>query len=219
MEINQIPLFRKLDRRLLKLNELIFGRCMPKLKRIKQTTSSYCGPAVLVSLFSFLGVKASQTGIVRSLRAENKIKDSGLTIKDLAKGARIVGKKEYTFWKKEGSTIGDLDKIVNKYKFPVGVEWQGVFYEDEEGDNGHYCIVTEVNRSRGYLKLSDPYKKFAGVDRKFKILDFEKRWWDSNEVSIPYSKIKKLVYDRKLMFLITSKKATFPRSLGMIRVN
>ena len=57
--------------------------------------------------------------------------------------------------------------------------------------------------------LADPYKKFAGLDRKFRIPDFEKRWWDENG----------LVYDRKLMFLITSKKEEFPRSLGMIRVN
>jgi len=57
--------------------------------------------------------------------------------------------------------------------------------------------------------LADPYKKFAGLDRKFRIRDFAKRWWDENG----------LVYDRKLMFLITSKKEEFPRSLGMIRVN
>ena len=219
MEINYIPLFRKLDRYILRLEEAFRGRPFPHLKRIKQKTSSYCGPSVLVSLFSFLGVRTSQGRIVRSLRAENKIKDTGLVIKDLARAVRIVGKARFTFWKKEDATIGDLDRIVNKYKFPVGVEWQGVFYEDEEGDNGHYCIITEVNKAKGYLKLSDPYKRFTGLDRKFRISDFEKRWWDSNEVNIPYSKIKKLVYDRKLMFLITSKKEIFPRSLGMVRVN
>ncbi len=203
----------------MKLETGIRGVAFPSLKRVKQITSSHCGPATLVSLFSFLGIRISQGRIVKSLRAENKIKDTGLVIKDLARAARIVGKGQFTFWKKQNATIGDLDKIVNKYKFPVGVEWQGVFYEDEEGDNGHYCVITEVNKAKGYVKLSDPYKKFVGLDRKFRISDFEKRWWDSNEVAIPYSKIKKLVYDRKLMFLITSKKETFPRSLGMIRIN
>ena len=219
MEINYIPLFRNLDRYILRLEEAFKGKAFPSLKRVKQVTSSHCGPAALVSLFSFLGVRTSQGRIVRSLRAENKIMDSGFVIKDLARGVRIVGKGKFTFWKKEGATVGDLDKIVNKYKFPVGVEWQGVFYEDEEGDNGHYGIITEVDKVKGYLKLADPYKKFAGLDRKFRSADFEKRWWDSNEVAIPYSKIKKLVYDRKLMFLITSKKETFPRRFGMIRVN
>lgn len=208
MEINHISFLRNLDRLVLRLETRIRGVAFPGLKRVKQLTSAHCGPATLVSLFSFLGVRTSQRRIVRSLRAENKIKDAGLVIKDLARAARIVGKGKFTFWKKEGAGIGDLDKIVNKYKFPVGVEWQGVFYEDEEGDNGHYCVITEVNKSKGYLKLSDPYKKFAGLDRKFKISDFEKRWWDENG----------LVYDRKLMFLITSKKETFPRCLGMVRV-
>lgn len=219
MEINHISFLRNLDRLVLRLETRLKGASFPGLKRVKQITSSHCGPATLVSLFSFLGVRTSQARIVRSLRAENKIKDTGLVIKDLARATRIVGKGEFTFWKKENATVGDLDKIINKYKFPVGVEWQGVFYEDEEGDNGHYCIITEVNKAKGFLKLADPYKRFAGLDRKFKISDFEKRWWDSNEVAIPYSKIKKLEYDRKLMFLITSRKETFPRSLGAIRVN
>lgn len=219
MEINHTPFLRNLDRLVLRLSEAVKGRTFPSLKRVKQITSAHCGPAALVSLFSFLGVRTSQGRIVRSLRAENKIKDSGLVIRDLARAVRIVGKGEFTFWKKEDATIGDLDRIVNKYKVPVGIEWQGVFYEDEEGDNGHYCIITEISKAKGYLKLADPYRRFAGLDRKFRISDFEKRWWDSNEVAIPYSKIKKLVYDRKLMFLITPKKEEFPRRLGMIRVN
>jgi len=209
MEITYIPFLRKLDRYLLRLEEAFKGRAFPSLKRVKQITSSHCGPAVLVSLFSFLGVRTSQGRIVKSLRAENKIVDTGLVIKDLSRGVRIVGKGQFTFWKKEGATIGDLDKIVNKYKVPVGIEWQGVFYEDEEGDNGHYSVVTEIEKEKGYLRLFDPYKKFAELDRKFKISDFEKRWWDVNG----------LEYEKKLMFVITSKKETFPRRLGMIRVN
>lgn len=218
MEINHIRPLRKLDRQILRLAELIKGRAFPNLKRVKQISASHCGPAVMVSLFSFLGVKTSQARIVRTLRAENKIKDAGLNIKDLARVVRIIGKGKLVFWKKVNATIGDVARLVNKYKVPVGIEWQGVFYEDEEGDNGHYGVVTEVSRKRGYLRLSDPYKTFAYLDRKFRISDFEARWWDTNEVNIPYSKIKKLVYDKKLMFLITDKKEEFPRKLGMIRV-
>lgn len=209
MEINYIPTLRKIGRCILKLEARLRGVPFPTLKRVKQVTSAHCGPAVLVSLFSFLGVRTSQARIVRSLRAENKIKENGLVIKDLARAVRIIGKGQFTFWKKEGATIGDLKTTINKYQFPVGVDWQGVFYEDEEGDNGHYSIVTEVNKNKGYLKLSDPYKRFWGLDRKFKITDFEKRWWDVNG----------LIYDKKLMFLITSKKETFPKYLGMVRVN
>jgi len=209
MEITYIRILRRFDRFILRLSETVSGKAFPSLKRVKQATSSHCGPAVLVSLFSFLGVRTSQGRIVKSLRAENKIVDTGLVIKDLSRGVRIVGKGQFTFWKKEGATIGDLDKIINKYKVPVGIEWQGVFYEDEEGDNGHYSVVTEIEKEKGYLRLFDPYKKFAELDRKFKISDFEKRWWDVNG----------LEYEKKLMFVITSKKETFPRRLGMIRVN
>ncbi len=209
MEINHISFLRNLDRFVLRLETSLKGVAFPTLKRVKQITSAHCGPATLVSLFSFLGVRTSQGRIVASLRVKNKIKDTGLTVKDLARGVRIVGKGQFTFWKKQNATIGDLDKIVNKYKFPAGVEWQGVFYEDEEGGNGHYGIITEVNKAKGFLKLADPYKKFAGLDRKFRLSDFEKRWWDENG----------LIYDQKLMFVITSKKETFPRNLGMIRVN
>ena len=219
MEINHIRILRSLDRSILRLETSLKGRIFPSLKRIKQITSSHCGPAVIVSLFSFLGVKTSQARIVRLLRAENKIKHSGLSVKDLAKAVRVIGKKEFTFWKKANASTYDLSLLVNKYKVPVGVEWQGVFYEDEEGDNGHYGVVTQVNRKKGYLKISDPYKTFAGLDRKFRISDFENRWWDTNEIPIPGSKIKKAVYDRKMMFLITSKKDEFPKRLGMTRVS
>jgi predicted double-glycine peptidase len=219
MEINHIPILRAIGRHILRLEARLRGVPFPTLKRVRQITSSHCGSAVLVSLFSFLGVKTYQTRIVRSLRAENKIKENGLVVKDLARAVKIIGKNKFTFWKKEGATIGDLNTIVNKHKFPVGVEWQGVFYEDEEGDNGHYSIVTEINKNKGYLKLSDPYKRFWGLDRKFKILDFEKRWWDSNEVVIPGTKRKRITYDSKMMFVVTSKKESFPRRLGMIRVN
>lgn len=219
MEINHIKVLRRLDRSILRLETALKGRVFPSLRRVKQITSSHCGPAVIVSLFSFLGIKTSQARIVRILRAKNRIKIAGLNIKDLAKAVRVIGNREFAFWKKEGATIGDLSLLVNKYKVPVGIEWQGVFYEEEEGDNGHYGVVTQVNKKKGYIKIADPYKTFAELDRKFKISDFENRWWDTNEIAIPGSKLRKAVYDRKLMFLITSRKENFPKRLGMTRVN
>jgi len=65
--------------------------------------------------------------------------------------------------------------------------------------------------------LADPYKKFAGLDRKFRIRDFAKRWWDVNEVTIPGTKRKNIRYDRKMLFVVTPKKALFPKKLGMVR--
>jgi len=116
---------------------------------------------------------------------------------------------------KTGGRISDLETIINKYKFPVGVEWQGVFYEDEDEDNGHYGIITVVDKKVGYLRMADSFSKFAGVDRRFRIKDFEKRWWDQNEVKIAGTSRKRVLIDRKMMFVITPKNASWPKKLGM----
>ncbi len=212
METNKDSVIRKIKIRGLGLRDRILGRSFPGMKRVKQISVSHCGPAVLSSLFSFLGVSVSQRKITNSLRAKNKIKMYGLGIHEMGKAAKVYGQKgKFIFWKKSKATINDIDKIVNKYKFPVAVEWQGVFYEDEDEDNGHYSIVTEINKEKGYLRLADPYHKFVGVDRKFKIEFFVKRWWDTNMVS------GREIYDKRMMFVITPKAVDFPKKLHMIK--
>jgi ABC-type bacteriocin/lantibiotic exporter with double-glycine peptidase domain len=209
MVLEKNPKTRRLAKRLLELEDKTVGKPFPKMKRVKQATSSHCGPAVIETLFSFLGLKVTQVSVVRSIRADKKIKKIGLNVDDLGMAVRKLGKGKFTFWKKTGSTINNLSLLVNKYQYPVGVEWQGVFYEYADGDNGHYCVVTRVNKEGGYLRLADPFSKFVGVDRKFTLKDFQKRWWDVNIVG------KKTVKDRKMMFIITPKSVTWPKKLGM----
>jgi predicted double-glycine peptidase len=212
MVLEKNPKTRPLVKRLLRLEDRISGLAFPKMKRVKQITNSHCGPAVLVALYSNLGVKASQKGIVASLRATQKIKKFGLSPKDLARASRIVGKGAFSFWRKANGKISDLDAVVNKYKYPVAVEWQGVFYEEEDEDNGHYCVITRVDKKAGTLRLADPYSHFAGVDRKFEIKVFQGRWWDKNEIK------GRTLVDRRVMFLITPKGESWPKKLGMTRV-
>ena len=209
MVLEKNPKTRTLARRLLELEDGLIGRPFPKMKRARQITFSHCGPAVIEDLFSFLGVKVSQTAIVRSLRADKKIKRIGVDVNDLGTAVRKLGKGKFVFWKKAGSTINTLALIVNKYQYPVGVEWQGVFYEYADGDNGHYCVVTRVNKEGGYLRLADPFFKFVGVDRKFSLKDFQKRWWDVNVVG------KRTVTDKKMLFIITPIGTAWPKKLGM----
>jgi len=166
---------------------------------------------ILASLFSVFDVSVSQKGITASLRAKNKIKEFGLNVNDITRASKIIGKGNFSFWVKSNGRISDLDTIVNNYKSPVAVEWQGVFYEDEDEDNGHYCIITKIDKKSGVLRLSDPYADFAGVDRKFKISEFKSRWWDENVI-----RGRNLV-DNKVMFLITPKGETWPKKLGMVR--
>lgn len=203
---------RKMFQRLLRLEDKVAGKPFPTMKRVKQITANHCGPAVLLELFSFLDKKISQTSVVKSIRGENKIKQYGFNITDLAKATKILGKHELSFWRKHKSTINDVTKILKKYNYPVGVEWQGVFYEDEDEDNGHYAVITKIDKLTGYLRLHDSYMSFAGVDRKIEISKFLKRWWDVNHVK------GRNIYDKRTMFVVTPKQESWPKEIGMMRI-
>lgn len=209
MHLEKNPRTRHIARKLLSLRDRITGVAFPQMARISQASSSHCGPAVLASLYSFLGVKVSQRSIVASLRAQNKIKSLGLNMHDMERASKIIGKGAFSFWRKSNARVSDLDLAINKYKSPVGVEWQGVFYEDEDEDNGHYSIVTKIDKNKGYLRMADPYYKFAGIDRKFDIKEFESRWWDENIIK------GRNLHDKRVMFVITSKSDSWPKKLGM----
>lgn len=209
MILEKHPKTRSLARKILSLTDKILGTAFPEMERISQASSSHCGPAVLASIYSFFGVKVSQRSIVASLRAQNKIKTFGFNMHDMEKAAKIVSKGKFNFWHKTNAKVSDLDLAINKYKSPVGVEWQGVFYEDEDEDNGHFSIITKIEKSKGYLRMADPYYKFAGVDRKFRIKEFEKRWWDENIIK------GRNLHDKRVMFVITPKGVMWPKKLGM----
>lgn len=209
MVLEKHPKTRHIARKILSLADKITGTAFPELARISQASASHCGPAVLASLYSFLGVKISQRSIVVSLRAQNKIKSLGLNMHDMERASKIIGKSAFSFWRKTNAKISDLDLAVNKYKCPVGVEWQGVFYEDEDEDNGHFSIITKIDKKRDFLRIADPYYKYAGVDRKFKIKEFEIRWWDENIIK------GRNLHDKRVMFVITPKSDSWPKKLGM----
>lgn len=212
MELERNIVTRKLFRRLLKLGDKLAGISFPQLRRVKQITSYHCGPAVLEALFSYLGYKISQRSVVRTLRAQKRIRRRGILVAEMGKAVKTLGKGKYQFWRKTGGKISDLVAILEKYKYPVGVEWQGVFYENEDEDNGHYGIITKVDKTAGYLRLADSYSEFAGIDRRFEIKYFEKRWWDDNEIK------GRSIIDKRMMFVITPKKETWPRKFGMSKL-
>lgn len=187
------------------------------MERVKQITIHHCGPAVMVELFSFLGFKISQTAVVKTLRAQNKIKLYGLTVKEMAKATKTLSSGALVLWKKQGATISDVSAIINKYKFPVAVEWQGVFYEYSDGEDGHYCVITRIDKERGTLRLADSFYAFNGVDRKLGIKYFEKRWWDVNEIRVAGTTRRRKITDNKVMFVIAPKGETWPQKLGMSR--
>lgn len=221
MVLEKNPKTRPLLKKLLQMEDRLKGKPFPKMKRVKQISVYACGPATLEMLFSYINVKMSQTSVIRSIRVKNKIKLYGIDVNDMAKAAKIVGKKDYSFWRKQNATVSDLDKVVNKYKYPAGVEWQGVFYENEDEDSGHYGVITSVDKKLGFLRIADPYFngyfKYNGVDRKFKISEFKKKWWDTNEIKVSGTSKTRTIRDNRIMFIITPKGETFPKRIGMNR--
>lgn len=219
MDLEKNPRTRKLVKKLLAVEDRIKGKPFPGMARTSQKSVYSCGPATIEMLFSNVGLKVKQGSLVRSIRAQNKIKAYGVNVKDLAKASKIAAKGEFVFWHKNNSKISDLDRIINKYNYPVGVEWQGVFYENEDEDSGHYGVITRLDRKEGTLRIADPYFNgffdFEGVDRKFKIKDFVKKWWDTNDVKIGNSTRTRNIKDVHMMFVITRRGENWPGKLGM----
>ena len=186
------------------------------MRRVEQITWSHCGPASCVMLLSFLGVDLSQESIVEMGGASYKVEEYGMLVPEMGKAVNRLF-PQFQFWYKENGTLQDLTKILKEYMYPVAVEWQGIFYEDSDEDDGHYSVVTHIDTTNNIVMLSDPYKRFAGNDRMFHIMEFEGRWWDENEVRDPLTGRVEYKTDNHMMFIITSKDVTFPESLGMVR--
>lgn len=213
---------RGIAKKLLQLEDKVKGKPFPEMTRSKEISNYSCGPATLEMLLSFVRVKASQSSLTRSIRAQNKIRAYGLSIMDLAKAVSIAGKKKLTFWRKHHASINDIRLAIDKYKWPVGVEWRGDFYENEDEDPGHYSVVTKVDKKAGFVRMADPYFNsyfhYNDLDRKYKISDFVKKWWDTNEIKISGIAKRRVVKDTRVMFVITPKKETWPKKVGMTKV-
>ncbi len=212
---------RGLAKRLLQLEDKVKGKPFPKMERVKEISNYSCGPATLEMLLSFVGVKVAQTKLIRSIRVQNKIREFGVDIKDMARASKIAGKGAFSFWRKQKATINDLNSIVAKFNFPVGVEWQGDFYENEDEDKGHYSVVTRVDKKEASLRIADPYFNsyfgYNNLDRKYRISDFVKKWWDVNHIKVEGKSKRRPVKDIRVMFVITPKGESWPKKLGMVR--
>ncbi len=199
------------------------------LKRFRQSTGYFCGPASLQILLSNFEVEASQAELAKAGSSLERAARIGMSVKELAKAVAMMA-PDLSFWVKRDSSLSDLEKIVKEYGYPVGVNWQGVFEnfeystddevgEDEIeddgsiGDQGHYCVVTGIDLAHGYVRMIDPYGSYAGQDRFFSTEVFEERWWD--DLMENEGGVNKYSFESRLMFLLTPKDAEFPKELGM----
>jgi hypothetical protein len=191
-----------------------------KVQRVLQISESHCGPAVAQMLLANVGVTVTQEAIAELGGATELIELHGMRVDQLAHAVRLLS-PEVTFWFKHHSRLRDLIALVTRYRYPVGVEWQGLFEDDEsseteDADYGHYSVVTHVDLKRKELIIADPYKDFVDQDRIFSLEFFARRWWDTNEIVDPITGRSELVEDYHMMFIITPAELTFPADLGMI---
>jgi len=208
-----------------------------------QISEAHCGPAAIQMMLSNLGIEVTQEQVAEAGGATSLITMHGMRIDQLAKAVRLLV-PQVMFYYKDHATIEELVRIVNDYRHPAGVEWQGVFEdedvmrldranqtwsphaetgqaglaadsESQDNDYGHYSLVVRANRRRRELIVADPYKDFFSQARIFGFQEFESRWYDYNEVPDPQTGQPILVKDDHLLFVIARRNIVFPLRMGM----
>jgi hypothetical protein len=196
-----------------------------QLRRALQISESHCGPAVIQMLLSNLGVFTTQEAVAESGGATSLIELHGMRVDQLARAVCQIA-PAVQFWYKNRASLDDLITLLTVYHYPVGVEWQGLFEDEDdeaedddedEEDYGHYSVVTHIDLEKQELIIVDPYKAFVDQDHILSFGDFVERWWDTNEVTNPETGRTRLVRDTRMMFVITAKEVSFPKLVGMKR--
>lgn len=196
-----------------------------RLRRIKQIDDVHCGPAVLQMLLSHIGVDKTQDEITRAAHAEDTIDEHGTRPSQLAQAVRTLA-PQAQLWVKEYTTTDELEALVDQFQYPVGVEWQNLFYdsieeemEDTDGhpenhDFGHYSVVSHVDKESDEVVMIDPYYSFQEDFRYFSLQWFLSRWWDLNQIKDEHSHYYNK-RDERLCFIVTLKGMPFPKMFGM----
>lgn len=187
-----------------------------RLRWIEQITENHCGPAVVQMLLENIGVNVTQEEITDAAGATLTIALQGTRVDQLAKAVHQLA-PHARLWHKEKAGFDDLEYVLNEKRFPLGVEWQGLFGDEDndDEDKGHYSIVANIDRARDELIIVDPYKDFVDQNRIIKISLFERRWWDYNEVKDLETGEKYSRKDEQLFFVVAPLDVTFPETLQM----
>ena len=187
-----------------------------RLRRIEQITENHCGPAVTQMLLENIGVNVSQEEITEAAGATHTIETHGTRVDQLAKAVQELAPIA-KLWYREKASVEDLEYVLNECKFPVGVEWQGLFedMDDDDEDYGHYSIIAHIDTVKDEIIVVDPYKDFVDQSRIVNMSLFLNRWWDFNEVKDPETGEKEFKKDEQLFFVIAPLSMAFPAELGM----
>jgi hypothetical protein len=213
-----------------KSNRIDFNFHAPQFTQISE---SHCGPAAIQMLLAQCGVIVSQQQIAEAAGVTGLIEMNGTRVDQLAQAVRILA-PGLQFWYKAHSSLEELITLISEHHYPVGVEWQGLFEDDdseaehepgeplgdsETGDNdyGHYSLVIYTDEAAQQLIIADPYKDYISQDRIFTCKEFVNRWYDYNEITDPQTGEARIVEDYHMMFIVAAKEERFPEALGMTR--
>ncbi len=199
----------------------LFG---PKIKvpRVIQETDSHCGPAVVQVLLAHLHKQVTQDQVVTAAKARSRLQAHGTRPDQLALAVKKLT-PELQFWFKQNTKVSDLETLIHEHRWPVAVNWQGLFYDTEEeqeknnpdDEHGHYSVVIDINSAQDRIVISDPYSDYAHKPRVFSLKWFEKRWWDIDHITNKKTGIRDSIHTKRLIFVIAPKDATFPKKLKM----
>jgi len=167
-------------------------------------------------LLENIGVTATQEEITEAAGATRTIETHGTRVDQLARAVHELAPIA-KLWYKEKASPEDLEYVLDTCKYPVGVEWQGLFddMDDDDDDYGHYSIIANIDQAKDEIIVVDPYKDFVDQSRIVKMSIFLNRWWDFNEVKDLETGQKTFKKDEQLFFVVTPLSATFPDELQM----
>jgi hypothetical protein len=180
-----------------------------EIRRVWQK-KGHCGPTSLEMMLSLYGLAVSQEAIAEAAGVEETIGENGSRIDELALAieALVPG---YVLMAKYDSSVEDLESLVEEYGLPTGIEWQGVFVDDEGApfEEGHYSVVVKVDRDTGAITIADPERRSALIDGMLSFSDFEERWWEDNDVpSVADPTVMEVICNKGLLFVVVPEEQT-----------
>jgi ABC-type bacteriocin/lantibiotic exporter with double-glycine peptidase domain len=162
----------------------------PLIVQCVQQEEAHCGPATIEMLFSFYGVCVSQADISKAAGMADVIRHAqGMRLDELNTAIEaLYPKGDYVLLAQYQSSLDDIAYIVEELRLPIGVEWQGRFARSDgtQYDQGHYSVITAIDRERGRLYIADPEDHDLLTPDGVLDLDvFEDRWWEVDIVPRP----------------------------------
>src|SRR5215217_8474931 len=127
-----------------------------RLRWIQQITENHCGPAVTQMLLENIDVHVTQEAITEAAGATHTIETHGTRVDQLAKAVHELAPIA-KLWYKEKASVEDLEYVLEECKFPMGVEWQGLFadMDDDDDDYGHYSIIAHIDKAKDEIIVVD----------------------------------------------------------------